>query len=173
MCGKNPSEFVNPMHPVEMVSYGMIRGTSLGDAWVRTIDEGTFVGNMRHRAGLKFDLPVEKQWEYACRAGTVSSFNNGGNDIDDLLKLGKFEGNGGRTEHHSQVGSFVPNAWGIYDMHGNVRECCLDWTSASQHISRGGNFLNHFNECASTFRGHSMSHDGVRNYVGFRLVVLP
>jgi len=122
---KNPSEFKGDMMPVERVGYFDIRGRSKGQNWPKDneVDNDSYLGKLRKRFGLDFDLPTEVQWEYACRAGTKGDFNVDG---VELAKLGKCKDNYKPGDHHVKVGSFLPNAWGIYDMHGNVWEFCLD-----------------------------------------------
>ena len=145
VTGENPSEFKGDMRPVEKVSYEMIRGKGEGAKWPASpaVDPDSFMGKLRERTGLDgFDLPTEAQWEYACRAGTTSAFNNGGDTEDDLKKLGRFvlnqksrwkesdadfaryrpDGKGGCPNAHTAVGAYEPNAWGLCDMHGNVWE---------------------------------------------------
>ncbi len=68
-------------------------------------------------------LPTEAQWEYACRAGTTTTYHSG-NTIEDLKKVGWFGANSGGKVH--QGGELAPNAWGVYDMHGNIREFTRD-----------------------------------------------
>jgi formylglycine-generating enzyme required for sulfatase activity len=70
-----------------------------------------------------FRLPFEKEWEYACRAGTRTMFYTGNTEAD-LARAGWYRGNSGRKPN--PVGQKVPNAWGLYDMHGNVFEFCED-----------------------------------------------
>ena len=121
----NPSNSKGDMRPVETVSYIDIRGPKKGLNWPKdgSVDNNSYLGKLRQKVGIDFDLPTEVQWEYACRAGTKGGFNVDG---VEMVKLGKCRDNGGLTDKHVKVGSFMPNAWGLYDMHGNVWERCLD-----------------------------------------------
>ena len=145
---------------------------------------------MRAKTGRKFDLPTEVQWEYACKAGvgTVATYNNGGSSESDLKLVGRYSGNttdgkGGYSEH-TTVGSYLPNNWGIYDMHGNVNEWCLDWyksgymtsgaidpvgpTSGKNRVVRGGSYVSAASSCKTTSRGcQSPGYNSAR--YGFRL----
>ena len=118
---------------IPYVSYNDIRGNVVGAGWPNSADvDGTsFLGILRNKTGIIIDLPTEAQWEYACRAGTNSKYNNGGDTEADLKTLGRYSGNSndGRGGYSgvTTVGSYLPNAWGLYDMHGNVYEWCLDW----------------------------------------------
>ena len=137
VVGSNPSQHKGDMRPVENVSWNAIRGNSSTYNWpnVTTVDPATFIGKIQSKTHRSFDLPTESQWEYACRAGTTSAYNNGGTSDNDLKLLGRYPGNknDGRGEYslyHTTVGSYTPNAWGLYDMHGNVWDWCLDWYSS-------------------------------------------
>ena len=138
IVGRTPSYFNGEKRPVDSVSYVGIRGTNEGSNWPmsRAFDENSFLGRLQEITQLPFDLPTEAQWEYACRAGTTVAWNNGevstGTDTDpELDKLGRYAGNSkdgkGGYEGTTTVGSYLPNAWGLYDMHGNVNEWCLDF----------------------------------------------
>ena len=88
------------------------------------------MGVLRAKAGMVFDLPTEAQWEYACRAGTTTAVNTGknltnGSSDPAMDEVATYSHNMGGN--YSTVGSYLPNAWGLYDMHGNVAEWCLDW----------------------------------------------
>ena len=136
VTGNDPSYYKGDMRPVEGVSWNTIRGNSSTYNWpnVTTVDANSFIGKLQAKTGLNFDLPTESQWEYACKAGTTSYFNNGTSNESDLKMLGRYsrncnDGKGGYSQH-TTVGSYFPNAWGLYDMHGNVLEWCLDWFSS-------------------------------------------
>ena len=187
VTGSNPSSYKGDMRPVECVSWDTIRGTY---NWPESldVDANSFVGRIQSRTGLAFDLPTEAQWEYACRAGTTSTYNNGGDTEDDLKLLGRYSGNqsdgkGGYSQH-TTVGLYCPNAWGLYDMHGNVAEFCLDGYGSLQsgvtdpkgsapggwaRVYRGGYWSAGSGGCTSS---HRMYYDpGIGHYIfGFRLV---
>ena len=76
------------------------------------------------RAGRPVELPTDAQWEYACRAGTTTAYYSG-NTIADLDRVGWHNGNSGGTLH--DVGELPANAWGLHDMHGNIREFVRDY----------------------------------------------
>lgn len=189
VTGENPSRYNGEMRPVERVSYDMIRGSSAGAGWPidNAVDADSFLGKLRRRTGLDFDLPTEAQWEHACRAGTTTYYNNGGASEDDLKTLGRYWGNcsdgkGGYTDAHTKVGSYLPNAWGLYDMHGNVREWCLDWENGilgdmtdpkgadtgSYRVECGGSYYGTAYDCSASYHG-SWKPSSVGSEVGFRL----
>jgi len=119
--------------PVNGVSYNMIRGSAVGTNWPESaeVDADSFLGVLRCKTSQAFDLPTEAQWEYACRAGTSSKYNNGGSAVEDLVVLARCgdnwnDGKGGYSMWYTTVGAYAPNAWGLYDMHGNAREWCRD-----------------------------------------------
>lgn len=171
-------------HPANMVTFNVLRGTNLGCQWPQSdeVDPDSVIGVLREKTGLKIDLPTEAQWEYACRAGTTSLYNNGGNSSADLDKLGRYRGSGNGL---ARVGSYEPNAWGLYDMHGNVFEWCLDWgpwplrdctdpkgrTSGSNRCLRGGSVDYRADECTADFRYYSYGYPSNESgYFGARIV---
>ena len=182
IMGSNPSNFSGDKLPVEKVSYDMIRGTSNGAKWPSSsaVDATSFMGKLRTRTGLDFDLPTEAQWEYACRAGTTTKYNYGNSANNNYMW---YSYSSDSTTH--EVGTKPSNKWGLYDMHGNVWEWCLDWyassppdgtdpkgaSSGSNRIDRGGGWNTDLSRCTSSWRSNNApSHVG--SYFGFR-VVLP
>ncbi len=84
-------------------------------------DANAFCKKFTELSGVQILLPTEAEWEYACRAGSVATYGGTGN----LDEMGWYVGNSGYGTH--SVAGKTPNAWGIYDMHGNVSELCRDW----------------------------------------------
>jgi formylglycine-generating enzyme required for sulfatase activity len=161
-------------HPV--VCLGWSDAIAFAD-WVSTQD----------RAGRRYRLPTEAEWEYACRAGEPSAYCSG-NTPEALKKVGwcsyDKEGSAGGTK---SVGQFQPNAWGLYDMHGNAWEWCQDWfeeysrsdqnepagpVRGSYRVFRGGCWLSPPRECRSAMRGFRDPEDR-GNHLGCRLVMVP
>ena len=179
VMGSNPSNFSGDKQPVEQVSYSAIRGSTNGAKWPPSsdVDASSFMGRLRARTGLAFDLPTEAQWEYACRAGTTTTYSYGNSENGDYMW---YSSNSSSQTH--EVGTKKPNPWGFYDMHGNVWEWCLDrygtlaygtdpkgssW--GGDRVLRGGSWRNDASYCTSSRRINSYpSNEG--NYYGFRLV---
>ncbi|MCF6311314.1 MAG: formylglycine-generating enzyme family protein [Verrucomicrobiales bacterium] len=145
------------------------------------------------QTGHYYRLPTEAEWEYACRAGTATSYSFG-NDIKQLKDYAVFD-----AEQYSLVGSKKPNPWGLYDMHGNVMEWCLDqYQTVSYRINnktypakqlyprviRGGSWYDYSDELRSAARFHSENtfkqndpltpksywHLSDASWLGFRIV---
>lgn len=120
LMGANPSHFSDcgERCPVERVNWHQVQ---------------EFIARLNKlSAGEKFRLPSEAEWEYACRAGTITPFNTG-NTLN--TEQANYNGDypyagqplGSNRERTLPVGSFAPNAWGLFDLHGNVWEWCEDW----------------------------------------------
>ncbi|MEM7145055.1 MAG: formylglycine-generating enzyme family protein [Verrucomicrobiota bacterium] len=128
VMGNNPSHFKNkPTNPVEMISWEDLRGLQKDHDWPSNPDTSpdSLMGKLTAKTGgdFTFDLPTEAQWEYACRAGTDTRWS-WGNDRDVSGDHTWSNDNADDTTH--PVGELKPNPWGLYDMHGNVWEWCLD-----------------------------------------------
>ncbi len=200
--------YTGDTRPVNMISYNAFRGTNLGAMWPtnalgeavgdHSVDADSFLGKLRAKVpGITFDLPTEAQWEYACRAGTTTALNSGKNLTDatacpNLDKLGRYKANvtdgaGGYASGHTAVGSYLPNAWGLYDMHGNVLESVLDWVGLpigtpktdpvgaitdTRRTLRGGSCGKPASESCSGLRGANQP-SVVDTTMGFRLAVFP
>lgn len=206
VIGQDPSWFKGDTRPVEKIDYVDVRGENEGNKWPvsRAFDNDSFLGRLREITGLSFDLPTEAQWEYACRAGTTTAWNNNTvstdkNEDPEMNKLGRYyynkdDGRGG-YDIHTSVGSYLPNSWGLYDMHGNVKEWCLDWFDYSYsgdavdpvgpvegkkvRVVRGGGHdgwgwsLSKAWKCRSAARGHCSATSAKYDIIGFRLVLVP
>jgi serine/threonine protein kinase len=214
IMASNPASTAGTSRPVEQVRFDDIRGTAEGMGWPKhnRVDADSFLGRLRSRTAVELDLPTEAQWEYACRAGTSTAFSFGedptklhnyGNyrDISSGLPIGKRSMDKTDLEHDdgwkttSDVGAFRrSNAWGLYDMHGNVSELCLDWQradlgekpltdpvraksgadipEAGDHHFRGGNWSNIAAHCRAAYRGRVASDFSAKD-IGLRLVYSP
>ena len=142
ITGTNTSVYAGASRPLDSVPLTVIRGdgSDFYGNWPEDnyVAKVSFIGCLRSRTGIgSFDLPTEAEWEYACRAGTSTALNNG-KDLseENLSEVGRYSGNSewsgnpdgkGGYDEHTVVGMYLPNAWGFYDMHGNVWEWCLDW----------------------------------------------
>ena len=177
IMGDNPSSFKGNNRPVENVS------------WDHAV---AFCENLNQNTGKNYRLPSEAEWEYACRAGTKTPFSFGDNITTDLVN---YDGNypyksapkGKYREKTTDVGTFPPNAFGLYDMHGNVWEWCEDewhenyinaptdgiaWNSPSvsnTKLLRGGSWLYVAGRCRAASRIRFSRGIRFGNY-GFRVV---
>ena len=187
VMGFNPSHFRGDLLPVENVSWFDViefsnrRSVIAGLTPVYTI---TGEGNQRvvtwdERAN-GYRLPTEAEWEYACRAGTTTPFNTGAAIDTNLANINNFLG---RT---TEVGSYPPNAWGLFDMHGNVWEWVWDLyrprpnmelsphadgmeLGRSNRVIRGGGWGS-WEPVVRSARRYADAHPGIKEYnLGFRL----
>jgi formylglycine-generating enzyme required for sulfatase activity len=181
VMGSNPSHFTGDLNrPVEMVNWN----DAISYCAKLTAHE---LAAGRLPAGYAYRLPTEAEWEYACRAGTTTRFSYG----DDLgyTQLGNYawysENSGGKIH---AVGGKLPNAWGLYDMQGNVWELCLDWysesfpggsvtdprgpTTGSLRVIRGGGLNYYGGACRSACRLY-FTPDYGGGGLGFRPVLAP
>ena len=150
-------------HEVTQAQYERVsdRNRSLGNGPTKPVEQVSwhdavaFCDRLSEREGVEYRLPTEAEWEYACRAGTTSTCSFG-NDVRQLPEYAWYRANSKKSTH--PVGELKPNAWGLYDMHGNVWEWCQDWygpyeclqvvsdpagpASESGRVLRGGAFLN-------------------------------
>jgi formylglycine-generating enzyme required for sulfatase activity/predicted Ser/Thr protein kinase len=166
VMGVNPSHFEGDNLPVEQVSWDEIQ---------------VFIEKLSKKSGIQYRLPTEAEWEYAARAGSMAAYSYGPDEVF-LPDYAWFSANSGNSTH--PVGTKQPNAWGLYDMAGNVWEWCQDWGSAYPHgdvvnpsgpstgadrIGRGGSWSVPPEMCRSADRSASKpSNQG--SDLGFRLV---
>jgi formylglycine-generating enzyme required for sulfatase activity len=207
LMGINPSSFKGDNLPVEQVSwYDAIEYCNklslkegLNPAY--TIDKSRKDPNNKNRSDKVkwvvswnrnangYRLPSEAEWEYACRAGTTTTFSTGDNITTDLANYDgnnpyNDNGKGEFRKRTSLVGTFPPNAWDLFDMHGNIYEWCWDWygnyssgaqtdpagaSSGKNRVGRGGAWAGEGRLLRSAHRVNSGPHSRCRG-VGFRLV---
>ena len=174
--GDNPSHFKGAELPVEQVSWD---------------DAQRFINKLNGmKPELQLCLPTEAQWEYACRAGTTTPFAFGDNITTNQVNYygNRPYNNGKKGENRSQtveVKSLPSNAWGLYQMHGNVWEWCQDWygeypsqsatdpqgaVSGTHRVLRGGSWLFRGRFCRSAYRHAVDPADRDRDF-GFRLAL--
>ena len=185
VMGNNPSYFKGDNRPVERVSWNEAK------AFCEKLNE-RYAGKLPR--GYKFDLPTEAQWEYACRAGTTTAYSYGdSSDTDKMNYDGNYPYGPGAVKgvHRKQtvdVGSLgYKNAWGLYDMHGNVEEWCRDWygdysnsavtdpvgpQTGSYRVIRGGGWGHYARDCRSAYRDCGSPGDCLGN-LGLRLALAP
>ncbi len=184
IMGDNSAHFKNEKvggnsrrHPIEEVSWA---------------DAQVFITRLNDKEGKRYRLPTEAEWEYACRAGTTTVFNTGDNLTTEQANYdGEFPyknyPKGKDSEKTTPVGSYRPNAWGLYDMHGNVWEFCQDWydqkyyakspstnpqgpSTGSSRILRGGGWYLGGRDCRSANRRPARLSERDLN-IGFRIVL--
>ena len=217
--GRNTSFFKTDgaMRPVENISWHEVRGADA--VWpgvtrvaaYASVGNTSFLGKFRaHVGGMKFDLPTEAQWEFACRAGSGTAFPDGSNlatgseaSWSYLETHSRYKNNSGADSSSTAntlstndatavVGTYLPNRWGFYDMHGNLLEWTLDWcepydtasevmenpcgaagdtTNPNKRTVRGGSYL-----LGPSYERSAMRYGGTRTsgsrHIGFR-VCLP
>ncbi|MCE9606765.1 MAG: formylglycine-generating enzyme family protein [Planctomycetia bacterium] len=176
VMGNNPSEYVGEKNlPVESVSWD---------------DCQKFIEKLREKEKRPYRLPTEAEWEYACRAGTTTPFHFGETISTDQANYNgkRVYGTGKPGVHRKKttpVGSFSANAFGLYDMHGNVFQWCQDWyddypptevtdpqgASKGEHrIMRGGCLIFFPEGCRSAFR-FRREPSNRKNKIGLRLCI--
>ena len=193
VMGSNPSYFQGGSLPVEHVSWD----DAVAYCAALTVRERS---GGRLPAGYGYRLPTEAEWEYACRAGTTTPFHYGNELRSGMANfVGHFEyppcgglpdycynASGTFLGRMTSVGSYAPNAWGLYDMHGNAWEWCQDWFGAYPggnvtdpqgsatgffRVIRGGYFSGRAASCRSAIRA-----DNIPTYtnviLGFRVVLI-
>jgi formylglycine-generating enzyme required for sulfatase activity len=180
----NPSHLKGDQRPVEQVS------------WDEAME---FCHRLSQRTGRHYTLPSEAQWEYACRAGTISPFYCGSTISTKLANYDgtKVYGDGEKGDYWQQtmdVASFPANPWGLYDMHGNVWEWCADYWHGNYEdapedgrawidegakanylnwrLLRGGSWYGRPGNCRSAFRNNIPPGNRNSN-IGFRVCCLP
>jgi formylglycine-generating enzyme required for sulfatase activity len=177
LMGENPSWF-SPQGG----GAGKVKGQDTAQFPVESVpwkDAVTFCERLAEKSGKPARLPTEAEWEYACRAGSKTAFHWGDESSTKHANLSGLH----RT---AKVGTYEPNAWGLYDMHGNVAEWCQDWyvqryydespktdpqgpEKGSGHVVRGGNWFNSGQESARS--AYRTSSSASHSMYGFRVCI--
>jgi formylglycine-generating enzyme required for sulfatase activity len=180
VMGNNPSKFKSDDLPVETIS------------WYEAVDFCKRLSEMpeEKKAGRKYRLPTEAEWEYACRAGTTTPYHFGSQlngrqaNCDGTVPYGT-DTKGPYLRETSAVGTYPANAWGLYDMHGNVLEWCSDWygdypsgsltnpsgpATGSDRVYRGGSWSSVAVSCRSANSSGHVPSDRV-SFLGFRVAL--
>jgi formylglycine-generating enzyme required for sulfatase activity len=173
VMGKNPS--IGNLDPSQR-----ILGAKLPVTWVSWDDCQEFIKKLNAKTDGGYRLPTEAEWEYACRAGTTTAYSFG----DNLTKSDE-NIDGDSTK---EVGSYKPNAFGLYDMHGNVREWCEDYYKAYSvgsvtdpkgpgtafgRVLRGGSFFDIYVRMARSSSRCEVTPSDRLDFFGFRLARTP
>ena len=193
ILGRNPSKFKGAELPVQQVSWDDAR--AFCQALEKTLAQPPNSDALRgvvapvDAAKWTVDLPTEAQWEYACRAGATTPYNSGTTEKDLGLAAWYWANSDGKPH---PVGQKAPNAWGLYDMHGNVWEWCADYydenyygasprddpsgpakgNASADRVLRGGSWFLVPGDCRSAFRQSgfpSLRFSGI----GFRVALCP
>lgn len=151
----NPSAYRGEDYPVTNVSWDDCQ------EFIRRLNART--------AGWVFRMPTESEWEYACHAGTTTFYYTG-DSHEGVEKAAWISRNSILPCGPRPVGRKIANAWGLYDMHGNVAEWCADEPHPGLRTIRGGSHLDSANTCGSAISRVSARGDR-RTSIGFRLVV--
>lgn len=183
------------LYPAEGIRYVDLRGPTETYNWPATargvVASDGFLGVLRTDTGLDFDLPTDAEWEYACRAGTAEALSSGKAYTEaNLSELGWFKSTENPPGSPQPVGLKRPNAWGLYDMHGNVYEWCLDWykeklapavepeenpvgplqaNSTGNRVLRGGSYTAAGDRARSAYRYNYNAPEKASVQTGFRL----
>jgi len=184
VIGRNPSDFIGKDNPVERVSWD---------------DTHHFCDKLTEKTKQIVRLPTEAEWEYSCRAGTTTMYYSGDTEAD-LARVAWYDENSNNTTH--AVGKKDSNAFGLYDMHGNVWQWCQDWwyekyytetpvenpvgpqsdafrefvhgLDGGERVFRGGSWLNEAKDCRSAYRFKKGGSLRVSaDFIGFRVVAEP
>jgi formylglycine-generating enzyme required for sulfatase activity len=182
VMGENPSDFSKGGSVADRVSGKDTSGYPV--EMVSWEDAVEFCKRLSAKEGKTYRLPSEAEWEYACRAGTTTKWYCGDNEAE-LGRVAWYGEHRGGTTH--PVGAKEANAWGLFDMHGNVWEWCQDWhgpyssgeaidptgpSDATFRVLRGGSWYDRAVLCRSAFRLRYAP--GLRDFfVGFRVARSP
>lgn len=189
ITGLTPSTSTGESRPVENVSWNEARGGNNSSP-----SNTSFIGILKSKTeNLGFDLPTEAEWEFACRGTGVNSALSNGTNLSDTNKdsnldsLGRYVENGGLTNEHANVKSFNGNAFGLFDMHGNVSEWVRDWyapfsaassvnptgpASGESKTVRGGSWIQFAKDCRSASRASGGTPDSKNGTIGFRIILI-